>query len=68
MGMKSLFSVFLICSPPPPFKAQKKIRFFEKIGFLAERLCKKIRFFEKIGFLAERLYQKKSDFLKKSDF
>jgi hypothetical protein len=58
----------------------KKIRFFEKIGFLAERLCqknpifsgasisKKIRFFEKIGFLAEHLCQKKSDFLKKSDF
>jgi hypothetical protein len=39
----------------------KKIRFFEKIGFLAERLCQKIRFFEKIGFLAEHLCQKKSD-------
>jgi hypothetical protein len=35
----------------------KKIRFFEKIGFLAEHLCqKKIRFFEKIGFLTDLIF------------
>jgi hypothetical protein len=50
---------------PTPARGNHKIRFFEKIGFLAS-VQKKIRFFEKIGFLAS--VSKKSDFLKKSDF
>jgi hypothetical protein len=42
----------------------KKIRFFQKIGFLTERPCKKIRFFQKIGFLTEHLCKKNPIHLK----
>jgi hypothetical protein len=62
------FSQFVIyCFGNKGFRV-KKIRFFQKIGFLTERLCQKIRFFQKIGFLAERLCQKNPIFSKNRIF
>jgi hypothetical protein len=62
------FSQFVIyCFGNKGFRV-KKIRFFQKIGFLTERLCQKNPIFSKNRIFNGASMPKKSDFFKKSDF